>query len=710
MLSILPRNKKLNRNLILLGVLVLLLIGAGVFWLWQKRQQESYLVGIILSKAEFDPEDMEIIKFTVRKKLESINKSGGINNRPVTAIYLEDNQDLNILYQQVNQISQDPNLIAFIGSKGSSRALKIIPLLAQRKIPFIGRYTLTHLFRNYPNAYSSEMDYKDLSALYQHILKNNSRRGAFIGIKGDLYSQALLKLMENLAPQSPDFKVTLRKFYPINYKLSQQEIETLTDSLKNKADFLVMVSEAKYFNYLIKLLWKKGVNIPLYCGTADLMQLETTNPGFISGEFFHLNAYGLPGVQNMRLYDHLTDYPNKLKPGSKIEFQLGTAGRLADELGLLQEASKDIELPKSLSIREKIILGLRKYVNGNKVYRGWFSDWSFTEDHGYAGNALIAWKPRNSRLPLLAPLQFYHTDSTDLMIPGLPVLYTNLNLQELKVNYSESNSFDANFFLQLTSVQDIKIDQLEFVNASRNKINREPLISIKLIRSFQESLPQRFYNYIYKVSGKFIFDQDMKRYPFDEQKFPIKITAKNALKPFLIQPPEISLRDTLFKTTGWIYQDSYVGYEQDLIYAGDNFSSLQNNITGYNFSFVYILKRAKVDFTLKTVVPLMALLLMSYFSVFIPPQEFEALAGIQVTALLSAIALYFSTYKPVMEYAAISDKIFVFTYIMITSLIGTSIYLYKRHNQQNVFSRSASFYQRIIFPAILVAFTIAIQS
>ena len=124
MLTELTRKLKLNRNLILSGVLVLLLAGVGLFWFLQNRQKEHYTIGIILSNAEFDPEDMKIIKFIIRKKLESINETGGINNRPVKLIYLDDDQDMDKLYRLVKQTSQDPNLIAYIGSKGSTRAIK----------------------------------------------------------------------------------------------------------------------------------------------------------------------------------------------------------------------------------------------------------------------------------------------------------------------------------------------------------------------------------------------------------------------------------------------------------------------------------------------------------------------------------------------------------------------------------------------------------
>src|SRR5690606_41994943 len=60
----------------------------------------------------------------------------------------------------------------------------------------------------------------------------------------------------------------------------------------------------------------------------------------------------------------------------------------------------------------------------------------------------------------------------------------------------------------------------------------------------------------------------------------------------------------------------------------------------------------------------------------LPICEFETLCAIQVTALLSCIALYFSTSKPELQYATTSDKIFIFCYVMITTLLGTSILKY----------------------------------
>ena len=121
-----------------------------------------------------------------------------------------------------------------------------------------------------------------------------------------------------------------------------------------------------------------------------------------------------------------------------------------------------------------------------------------------------------------------------------------------------------------------------------------------------------------------------------------------------------------------------------------------------------MLARARIDFFLKVFTPLLVILTITYFSVFIPLHRFETLEAIQVTSLLASIALYFSAYKPEMEYATISDKIFIFTYIMITSLIGTSILQFVKRKKYNTESRLARIYQHYIFPAIVLVFTLAV--
>lgn len=84
-------------------------------------------------------------------------------------------------------------------------------------------------------------------------------------------------------------------------------------------------------------------------------------------------------------------------------------------------------------------------------------------------------------------------------------------------------------------------------------------------------------------------------------------------------------------------------------------------------------KRSATDFYLRVVIPLIFIALVAYFAIFIPSAHFEAIVTIEVTALLSAVALYITTPKIDLDTATLSDKIFLFNYMIFTLMIAISI-------------------------------------
>jgi uncharacterized membrane protein AbrB (regulator of aidB expression) len=78
--------------------------------------------------------------------------------------------------------------------------------------------------------------------------------------------------------------------------------------------------------------------------------------------------------------------------------------------------------------------------------------------------------------------------------------------------------------------------------------------------------------------------------------------------------------------------------------------------------------------------------------------------AIQVTALLSSIALYLALPKVDSDQATLSDKIFMMTYAAVSLMIGLSILkdnLWQRKSR--VFSRFVALIQRVVFPVATVA-------
>ena len=167
-------------------------------------------------------------------------------------------------------------------------------------------------------------------------------------------------------------------------------------------------------NELIDGLWKAGLKIPVFCGITDMSQIHS--PQFQANEVYDINAFAIPDAMNMRLEEQIATIGKQFKHLTAFDFQVSFAARHADEIGLIKEAAMDKTLPADSDIRKRINAGLSKYIEGSKIYRGDFADWYFTPERNLAGEALLSWKPRDFPLPVLAPIQLFSTDTSEIIL------------------------------------------------------------------------------------------------------------------------------------------------------------------------------------------------------------------------------------------------------------------------------------------------------
>jgi hypothetical protein len=176
------------------------------------------------------------------------------------------------------------------------------------------------------------------------------------------------------------------------------------------------------------------------------------------------------------------------------------------------------------------------------------------------------------------------------------------------------------------------------------------------------------------VAGKFTFEPRLASYPFDTQRFSVEIRPKASATPFIVQPPPRALRDKTAETDGWAPQDQYVSYDEGFVPTVDAWTFRQSIVPFYKASFVWLMKRQTTDYYLRVVVPLGFIVLVAYLSIFIPLNNFEAIVTIQVTALLSAVALYLALPKvEADDGTTVSDRIFLFVYSIVSLMIVISI-------------------------------------
>ncbi|WP_299701355.1 ABC transporter substrate-binding protein [uncultured Pontibacter sp.] len=691
--------------LLLVGVLLVVYIIYRHFSS-NPRLNGHYTVGVILNTIELTPSDLEVVKFIIGKKLQQINQQGGVDGRELRVKYLDDEGSPETAQQVVRETMNDSHLIGYVGCWSSTRSKAISNLVGPSRIPFIGGYALTPLFEDFPTMYTAERGILDLSAVYGELI-SEYRRPAFVGKKGDLYSLALFQKMQEVTSQQDNMQLVHHKWFSGDHTYTPTELDSLSSALISKdADFLVISFESGITSYIIKELRNAGIHIPIYTALGDLGFVTSQADGLSVGELYDLNVIGVPGTFNLRLQEQIPAFRKEVQRSETLELQLSFGARLADSIGLLAEAARSsASKGPDLPIRERINYGMTQYIGGERIYRGWFNDWYFTPDRAIAGDVLLAWKPKATAYHMLAPQQYMHLNDT---LRKVPVLYTHMDMVHINRVSDTEGSFYATFYFEVTSAGQFAVEQLDFTNAARSETSHEYLLDIKPIRQRRLSGEHPLYNYLYKISGKFIFEPDLRNYPFDQQRFSISFQPSSALTPFLVQPSHPSSRDTVFEVRGWNYSGHYVGFDHDIISSFNTFEFSRQTIPYYKFNYTFVLSRARIDFFLKVFTPLLVILTITYFSVYIPLHRFETLEAIQVTSLLASIALYFSAYKPEMEFATISDKIFIFTYIMITSLIGTSILQFVKRKKYNTESKVAKIYQHYIFPLIVLVFTFAV--
>ncbi|MDX5346681.1 MAG: ABC transporter substrate-binding protein, partial [Hymenobacteraceae bacterium] len=522
--------KHKTRKTIALAVVVLVLLllaGWGIYW-YTAKNKSYYTVGIIYNSVNLQPDDLDVIQLLLRKRVAEINDAGGIAGKPIRLRYLDDKGSRETVYKIVQESVQDESLIGYIGCWSSTRVQAAAGVVGKAGVPFIGGYSVTAIAEPYPNMFSYEMEVSRVAFVIHNLVKSKAKKLALIANAQDIYSQALFNEIHRLAKQDMGYSVVLEKWYPNEHSFSPDELNNLTDSLQQSADFVLLSANPKHTNILVSAIGSRHLSIPVFTAFSDIPEIDPKVPGFKAAELYDVSVFGIPSALNLRNQELEARFKKQLKQSPRLQFQLGLGGLHADALGLLKEASELETNGNPLPIRQQISRGLSEYINGKKVFRGWFSDWYFTPDRALVNEVLVGWKPEHQQLPLLAPQQFLRSDTG---LQQAPVLYTQIDLQELDQVNEENGTFHASFFLEIQSEDTVNLKQIDFVNAVRNNVNQKPLLEARLLQEQQNATHQNMFYYMYAVTGQFQFQPDLRQYPFDQQRFSIVLQTNSALRP-----------------------------------------------------------------------------------------------------------------------------------------------------------------------------------
>ena len=670
-----------------------------------------FKVGVFLSSRKdecFDNGTVGAVKKLVALQQADINRQGGISGRPVSVVYYDDERDQNRTIANVRAALSEPDMLALVGVSSPSRAKPMFEALGDTikgtGIPFISDVSVNKLFEPYPNVFSTRASQDDdtLPIIAGFTRQLGFRRPAFVGLKDALGATVIgdgLKAMLGEGAMVLDARLDAT-----DLKIKKEDIQATVETLKAaQPDLLYLyVANDNVGAFITALKEAKLTPAIFVAGRIDTISADITKD--YPNALYALAWDNPPEVYNNRLRRIITPAEaqhfifegaknpsapgwakGECKPRPEVEYvdplnaanlrPLTTGAQFADMLALVAEAARTpdrtTELPR---LRDEIVRKLSStYQSGRGGFNGPYETWSFVaKSRAAARDPFVIILPQGLGRTQLAPFQFVR--SKDGSLRPMETLYVDVDLIKAHRVDENEKTFFAEFYLSMRANERATIDKLDFANAyldAQSANGRQ--ITVETIHPGGTSPAYPDSMRIYKVSGRFLFEPELANYPFDTQRFAIDIQPKPGEAPFIVQPPPLELRDHQVNAAGWQAKEQYVGYDQELVPVIDAYTHTPSVVPFYRTSYMWQMQRETTDYLLRVAVPLAFIMFVAYLSIFIPRDHFEAIVTIQVTALLSAVALYLSLPKLDSDTATISDRAFVFAYMIVSMMIGISI-------------------------------------
>lgn len=637
-----------------------------------------------------------------------INAQGGIGGRPLQLRFFDDERDTDKTIANMRAALAQPDLLAMIGLGSSTRAKATFKVLAKdigaSRVPFISHISVSSIFEKQPNVFSTRpaQEVERVPVMTRFIRQEGYGKVAFLGRAGQAYIDAIGDgLRDTLGAERivADFRIQASGSGR-NRELDEAALGAALTDIKAKGADLVVVAVGSSLTDSVIARMKAAGTTPAILMVGSISRLRPDNVNTYPNPIYELAWDSIPEVEP----DAVRNVVSKGAPGDWIfegrknpaasgwkddtcpaEFfpeaysrtnlrAIGIGAQYADMVNLVATSARKMGRRAKLDdMRKQVLADLgHAYSAGRGAFKGRFEDWSFYPDTRVrAQTPFIVILPQGLGRTQLAPIQFVR--STNGSLRRIDTLYLDIDMIRTHGVDNNEKSFFAEFYLSMRVSDRIGIGDLEFTNAFYDPRSSKPQISIAVVHpgGKSEAYPESMR--LYRINGRFRFKPDFTTYPFDTQQFSIDIQPKSGDKPFVIQPPPGELRDKDVAVENWDVVQQYVSSVDDFVPVVDAFTHRPSIVPFYKTRFVWQMKRETTDYFLRVVVPLAFILIVAYLSIFIPQGHIEAIVTIQVTALLSAVALYLSLPQVDSDTATVSDRLFVFDYMMVSVMIVISI-------------------------------------
>lgn len=710
-----------RRLFIAVGLVILLAFGGGVWGVTRGQAQSTYTLAVVGpmsgTSAYRGMEMRQGIDLCVR----DINAAGGVNGAMIVPKYYDDQNNVDLAVQQAERILADDEAVAVLGHLFSSTSLAAGATYAEGEMPVITASATT-------DAVTENNDW------YFRVVFENSYQANFLSN----YAKQIMELENAVIIYSNDpFGESVARSFSLSFQglggtipyvyeiesggNNEDRIIDLVDELtlhRNEFDSVFVATQAEKAVPVIAALRRRGFNQPMIGPDSisnenyirelfNQLPEERAEPGYLSDGVYAAShiIFDVAGAAGQRFS---VNFFNQYDTNPSW-----TSATYCDAAQVAVEALRRANVTgnDSLSeIRRQVRTELAQMNNPRRAFSGVTGLIYFDADGNttkpisigqYIGQAFI------SAPYQLQPIQDVNQvdDFDELLAEGnilivneqyvykTLVAYTGVDVIDVNSVDIKNQSFAMDFFLWFRYPNiGIDAENIRFLNTVNNYDLGDPI---------NEVITDELVYRVYRVETSFRHEFDLRDYPFDQQGLAVlfrhreaereelmyvvdQLGMENATGVELAEHMEASGALATAGPWGALSFELFPDVIQTESTLGNPMAIDSNQSLAYSrFNVVLNLSRNSFEFLIKSLLPLMIVLVLGYLSLYLPLGHGSRLSIGTSTLLTTAFFhLNLTNSLPQIGYTVALEYIFYMGYGLSALLITLEVVNLKLDNMR----------------------------
>ncbi len=738
--------KEMKRNTIILLVLVSLVSIIGFLIYAELRARPRHYVAVVgPMSGESRSAGTDMVN-AVSMQLDKLNRSGGIDGRPVELLVFDDANDPDRAAAVAAKIAKDERIVAVLGHYFSSTSLAAGGTYREHRLPAITASATA-------DSVTARNDW------YYRIIFSNRYQGAFIAqfvhkvlgyqrscviFDEDAYGASLADAFQAEA-ETVGLDVLGR--HAVTGNTSKQDLQALAASVREYGDDimiflathapegaqLVTALRSRAGGNRVAIIGADALGTDMFIDTLNTIPQERARPGFFSDGIYVAAPY-IPDISARQAQVFRNDFRRRF--GTQPSW---TAAGYYDAAGIVLDAllavSGNIGDKDTDAIRD----GIRRYLedtsNPMRAYQGVTCNIHFDQNGDVVRPLRIGRFQNQMLLSAFAHVDIFVNREPDLdtllqqalannilvlgdnLMKRIQIINTGLQFNEITGLDINKGTFFADFYLWFRSVDDFDGHDIEFLNAAAPIELGEPVLE-----SNDGAVTKR----VYRIRGEFKAHFQLADYPFDAQNLEIsfrhrKLTTQDAIFVADIREMDCFNVDTWLQDMqkggvfsgirAWNIIDAWIFQNVQNTFSNRDRQSRGKGYTGVGFSqfnTVIRIQRNVVSHAIKNLIPIIAIAIASYCIYFIRMNEasmFSLRFNITLSSLLtlSFFHLKLSNDLPEIDYLVAMEYgffvlYFLFAFGMLASVLCRH---YMNRDRPEIVTRLSAF-GTVFYPATII--------